>query len=130
MHAFLNSALLVQSNFVVRLQLQSSGNTNLPPRAINVKGGTVQSITPVDRSNGRLFDVAIARAQNARFITVSTAAGLSLASGLALAQSNSITVEVDTDAPQVTLMTLLCMPACTLCSHAAVLKPAALADMG
>ena len=95
------SHLLLQPNFVLRMQLGSSSTADLPPRAISVEGGSVGTITPVAGSDGRLFNVGINSDSGARDVIIRTATGVTLASGLALAQSNTITVEVDRGFPQV-----------------------------
>ncbi|KAK9800174.1 hypothetical protein WJX73_003425 [Symbiochloris irregularis] len=93
---------LVTSNqdFVVRLQLEAANSGDLPASAFSVQNGEVTSVSPVAGSNGRLYDVGVRSNLKEQTVSISTAAGATLASGLALAASNRITVKVDTTRPQ------------------------------
>lgn len=85
----------------MRLQLATGSEADLPPKAIRADGGRVDAITPVAGSSGQQYDVAISANPGIRSVIISTVPGVALASGLALTQSNTITVQVDTSGPQV-----------------------------
>ena len=96
-----NSCMLLQQDFVMRLQLGSTNNGAVPTSALNVQGGQVTSVTPVTGFAGQLYDVGVRSNLRDQAVTISTAAGHALASGLALAQSNQIIVQVEPTGPQV-----------------------------
>ena len=73
----------------------------LPASAVTVQGGTVTSTSPVEGSNGQLFNVDVKTAKGASFLAVSTAAGVGLSNGLTSAQSNTVHIQVDDTTPQV-----------------------------
>lgn len=93
--------VLLQQDFVVRLQLANANSGDLPASAFDVQNGEVTSVSPVAGSNGRLYDVGVHSNLREETVSISTAAGATLASGLALAASNRIRVQVDTTRPQV-----------------------------
>ena len=73
----------------------------LPASAVTVQGGTVTSTSPVEGSNGQLFNVDVNTAKGASFLAVSTAAGVGLSNGLTSAQSNTVHIQLDDTTPQV-----------------------------
>ena len=106
---------VLQSDFDVRLEL-ASGTDSLPARAINVQNGRVASLAVVSGSNGRLYDAGISADPQAQSVTVATAAGVTVASGLALAKSNSIVVSIVPAMPLVSVSWLFCkLECCDVC---------------
>ena len=90
---FLQGAL----SFVV----QTSAATNsLPAQAVNVQGGTVTSTSPVQGSNGSLFNVNVNTAAGASFLTIGTVAGVGLANGLLTTSSNTLRIDLMSQNPQ------------------------------
>lgn len=91
-----------------RLSLVIQSSTalpELPASAIDIKGGTVASTSPVQGSNGRLFNVVIDTAAGAGLVAVSTLGGVGLANGLSTARSNTVSIQLSNDPPKVRFST-------------------------
>ena len=79
----------------------STALPSLPANAVNVEGGTVASTSPVQGSNGQLFNVNVNTAAGASFLTIGTVAGVGLANGLLTTSSNTVRVTLVAQNPQV-----------------------------
>lgn len=100
MHLGSLKSFLVQGSLNVIVQTSES-QSNLPASAIQVEGATVNSVTPVSGSDGRLFNVGLTTNSGASTVAVSTIAGITLASGLTSLASNRLQINLATPNPQV-----------------------------
>lgn len=79
----------------------STSQSNLPVNAISAEGATVNSVTPVQGSDGRLFNVGLTSNPGASSVAVSTIAGVTLTSGLTTLASNRLQINIASPNPQV-----------------------------
>ena len=79
----------------------SAAATSLPVAAVSVQGGTVTDTSAVQGGGNRLFNVNVNSASGARFVAVSTTAGVSLSDGLSTTASNTVRVTLVSANPQV-----------------------------